>query len=403
MALFSYTAKDINGQTIKGRFEAKSREDVIAYIKDKKHYPISIEEEHSSWNTNLDFPMTQKVKLRDLALFCRQFATTLYAGITVVDSINILRKQTSNKRFSQALGKVYDDLLKGNSLSFAMSKEAKVFPYLLINMVETGEISGNLDGIMDDMANHFEKKHKLNQKIKSALTYPIILSTVALVVVIIMITFVMPTFVNMFDSFGAELPAATKVLLSISYSLKNFWFIYLILIGVSGYLLYKYLRTPKGKILYHRIILKLPVFGPLNTKIVMERFASTISLLLSSGVDILQAMEIVQKVVANVYIEKSLFEVRDGVRKGFALGKTMEATGSFPPLIYQMVEVGENSGTLDFVLKKVADFYQTEVETAVTRLTTMIEPIIILVLGLVIGYIVISMVLPIFDLYNVIG
>ncbi|WP_193708387.1 type II secretion system F family protein [Alkalibaculum sporogenes] len=403
MITYEYIAKDKNGKTIKGTHSAESREEVLNFIRGKQFFPLKIDEQKASWNFDVNLDIVLKVKVRDLALFCRQFATTLRSGITVVDSISILRKQSSSKKLSQTLNMVYDEILKGNSLSASMAMEPKVFPFLLINMVETGEVSGNLDNVMDDMAKHFEKEYKLHQKVKGALTYPIVVSIVSVVVVVLLLTFVMPTFVKMFDSFGAELPGATKLLMTISDSIKNHWLIYLLVISISYYSLNKYIKTSSGKLTYHKFLLKMPIFGQLNNKIIMERFASTISVLLSSGVDILQAVEIVERVVGNEHIKKSLVQVRDGVRKGFGFGKTMEATGSFPPLVYQMVDVGENSGTLDFVLQKVADFYESEVETTIGQLTTLIEPLIIVVLGGIVGFIVIAMVLPIFDLYNVIG
>jgi len=402
LTTYEYTAKDKNGDSVNGTHDAESREEVLNFIRGKQLFPLKIDIKKASWNFDVNIDI-QKVKVRDLALFCRQFATTLRSGITVVDSISILRKQTTSKKLSQVLDMVYDEILKGNSLSASMAKEPKVFPFLLINMIETGEVSGNLDNVMEDMADHFEKEYRLGQKVKGALTYPIVVSIVAVLMVALLLTFVMPTFVSMFDSFGAELPGPTKLLMGISDSLKYFWYLYILIIGTSTYLIKKYINTPQGRHRYDKFLLKMPIFGALNTKVVMERFASTISVLLSSGVDILQAIEIVQRVVGNEHIKESLEQVREGVRKGFGLGKTMEATGSFPPLVYQMVDVGENSGTLDFVLQKVADFYESEVETAIGQLTTMIEPLIIIVLGGVVGFIVISMILPIFDLYDVIG
>lgn len=403
MPIYKYAAKDINGRTIKGTFEAKSKDDVLQFIRGKQCFPLKIEEEKTSYNVDVNFEFAQNVRVRDLALFCRQFATTLRSGITVVDSVSILRRQTTSKKLGQVLEGVYDDILKGNSLSAAMAKEPKVFPFLLVNMIETGEVSGNLDNIMEDMADHFEKEYRLSQKVKAALTYPIVVCVIAILVVVLLLTFVMPTFISMFDSFGAELPGPTKLLMAISNSFKYFWYGYILIIVVGTFMIKKYIKTPRGRLRYDKFLLNMPLFGQLNTKVIMERFASTISVLLSSGVDILQAVEIVERVVGNEYIKESLEQVRDGVRKGFGLGKTMESTGSFPPLVYQMVDVGENSGTLDYVLQKVADFYESEVETAIGQLTTMIEPLIILVLGGIVGFIVISMVLPIFDLYNVIG
>lgn len=403
MPKFHYSAKDLRGVTIKGEFEAKSRDDVLAFIREKEYIPLEISELKGNWNTDINQTLIQKVKTKDLAIFCRQFASTLHSGITVADSLNILKKQTSNKKLAQVLEFIYDDILKGNALSASMAKEPKVFPFLLVSMVETGEVSGNLDNVMENMAEHFEKEHKLNQKVRSALTYPIVVSIIAVAVVVILLTFVMPTFVSMFSSFGGTLPLPTRILMGFSDSIRKFWYLYILFSIIIIYGFRKYIQTDGGRTAYDRFLLRMPIFGSLNTKIVMARFASTLSIMINSGVDILQAMEVIQRVVGNQYIKESIDQVRDDVRKGFSLGKSMESTGSFPPLVYQMVEVGENAGTLDYILGNVADFYDAEVDTSVSQLTTLIEPLIMVVLGVVIGFIVISMIMPIFDLYNIIG
>ena len=403
MAVYQYKAKDKTGRTIKGHFEAQSREEVLKYMRERSYYPLNVEIQKRSWNININLDINKRVKVRDLAIFCRQFATTLKSGITVVEGLSLLSKQTVHKKLSQVISDICDDILKGSSLSEAMGKESSVFPNLLISMVESGEASSNLDRVMEDMADHFEKEHKLNQKIKSAFTYPVIVSIVAVLVVGLLLTFVMPTFVGIFDSFGSELPFPTKMILSISSSLKNFWYVYLFITSITIYSVKKYIDTPKGRFIIDKLKVKIPVFGELNNKVFMERFASTISVLLSSGVDILDAIEIVQKVVGNEYIKASLEKVKIGVREGYGLGKTIESTKVFPPLVYQMIDIGERSGSLDYVLRKISTFYEDEVENSIQQLTTMIEPLIIVFLGGIVGFIVISMILPVFDLYNIIG
>jgi type IV pilus assembly protein PilC len=403
MATYLYTAKDLSGNTIKGSFEAASRDEVVTLIRERKYIPINIEEE-KSYKLSMNLELTgKKVKLRDLALFCRQFATTLRSGITVVDSLDILKKQSSSKKLKEVVEKVHEDVQKGNALSYAFSKEPKIFPPLLTNMVETGEVSGTLDDVMDKMATHFEKEYKINQKVKSAVTYPIVVSVVAVAVVVMLLTFVIPTFVQMFATFNAELPLPTRILLALSDSMQKFWFIY---IGVIVFLVYafkKYASTPEGRLRVDQFKLKMPVFGDLNTKIAMSRFASNLSVMLNSGVDIIQAVEVVQRVVGNEFLKTRLDDVKDGIRKGYGLGMSMEQNGAFPPLVYQMVDVGENSGTLDYVLEKVSDFYESEVDTAISQLTTIIEPLIIVVLGFVVAFIMVSMLLPMFDLYGAIS
>ncbi|QSX08655.1 type II secretion system F family protein [Alkalibacter rhizosphaerae] len=404
MATYSYTAKDMNGKTIKGTFEAATQDEVVGLIREKRYIPVEIKEERqkSKLSTDVTF-FEKKVKLRDLALFCRQFATTLRSGITVVDSLDILKKQSTNKKLQRVVEALHEDVQKGNSLSSAFAKEPKIFPSILVNMIETGEVSGNLDEVMDKMAYHFEKEYRINQKVKSAITYPIVVSIVAVSVVILLLTFVVPTFVTMFASFDAELPGPTKALIAISDSIKNFWYVYILVIGAAILLYRRYVSTKQGRLKVDEIKLKIPAFGELNNKIAMNRFASNMEVMLTAGVDIIQAVDIVEKVVGNEYIRESLWDVKDGIRKGFGLGASMENNGAFPPLVYQMVEVGETSGTLDYVLGKVSDFYETEVDTAISQLTTILEPIIIVVLGIIVAFIIISMLLPMFDLYSIIS
>lgn len=403
MAVYHYKAKDKMGRSIKGRLEAQNEEEVLQYIRERSYYPLNVESPYKSWNININLNTNKKVRVRDLAIFCRQFATALAAGITVVEGLHLLSKQAANKNLSQLISNIYDEILKGNSLSKSMGKESSVFPNLLISMVESGEASGNLDRVMEDMANHFEKEHKLNQKVKSALTYPIMVSVVAVVMIGLLLTFVMPTFVSIFNSFGSQLPLPTKIILWISNSLKEFWYIYLIVMSITTYSLKRYTNTPKGRFMADKCKVKIPLFGELHNKVFMERFSSTLSVLLSSGVDILDAIDIVQKVIENEYIRISLEKVKIGLREGYGLGKTIESTKAFPPLVYQMIHIGERSGSLDYVLKKIALFYEDEVENSIQQLTTMIEPLIIVVLGGLVGFIVISMILPVFDLYNIIG
>lgn len=404
MATFSYTAKDMNGKTIKGTFDAANRDQVVGLIREKRYIPVEIKEVQAKSALSKEVSFLQpKVKLRDLALFCRQFATTLRSGITVVDSLDILRKQSSNKTLQKVVDGLHEDVQKGNSLSSAFAKEPKIFPSILINMIETGEVSGNLDDVMDKMAYHFEKEFKINQKVKSAVTYPIVVSIVAIGVVIMLLTFVVPTFVNMFASFDAELPLPTRILIGISDGLKNYWYIYIIVIVAAIFLYRRYASTPQGRMKVDEIKLKVPIFGPLINKIAMNRFASNMAVMLTSGVDIIQAVDIVEKVVGNDFIRTRLEDVKDGIRKGYGLGMSMEQNGAFPPLVYQMVDVGETSGTLDYVLEKVSDFYETEVDTAVSQLTTVLEPVIIVVLGVIVAFIIISMLLPMFDLYSIIS
>ncbi|HCX64279.1 MAG TPA: type II secretion system protein F [Eubacteriaceae bacterium] len=404
MANYYFIAKNEKGDTIKGNYQAENTESVIQFLRQKSYIPIEVDVERKPiLSKEISFKKSQKVKTKDLALFCRQFATTLRAGITVTESLLILKKQTSNKHLQKIIENMYEDVQKGESLSATFSKEPKVFPRILTSMVETGEISGALDEIMDNMAVYFEKEYKINQKVKSAITYPIIVSIVALLVVILLITFVIPTFVQMFDSFDAQLPLPTKILLALSSSMRSYWYLYIAAVGLLIYGIKKYAETDTGKQVFDRWFLRMPIFGDLNMKIAMARFSINLSILLNSGVDIIRAVEIVERVVGNSHLRKKIMEVKEDIRQGYGLGLSMEKSGAFPPLVYQMIDVGENSGTIDEILQKVSEFYEMEVDSAVGQLTTIIEPLIIVVLGGVIAFIMVAMLLPMFDLYGIIA
>lgn len=401
MPKFVYIAKNDRGRTTKGILEVPKQEDVVAILKGRNYYPIKIKPHRAM--VELDFSKYKRIKVKDLAIFCRQFATTLRSGIPVVDSLEILHRQTENKKFAEIIAEVYEVIQKGHPLSEAMAAHPKVFPMILIHMVESGEISGTLDTVMERMAIHFEKENRINQKLKSAMTYPIVVSIVAILVVMFLLTFVMPTFVGMFDSMGGELPFVTRLLMGISSALKRFWYLFLVMFIILGYMYDRYRRTPEGKYRIDKFKLRIPIFGKVQKKVLVSRFTRTMSSLLNSGIDLLQALEVVQRVMDNSYINERMELVEEGARKGLGLAEPIMNAGIFPPMVYQMIKVGEDTGSLDFVLEKTSDFYDEEVETAISQMTTMIEPLIIVVLGGVVGFIVAAMILPMFDMYNMIG
>ncbi len=401
MPKFVYIAKNDRGRTTKGILEVPKQEDVVAILKGRNYYPIKIKPHRAM--VELDFSKYKRIKVKDLAIFCRQFATTLRSGIPVVDSLEILHRQTENKKFAEIIAEVYEVIQKGHPLSEAMAAHPKVFPMILIHMVESGEISGTLDTVMERMAIHFEKENRINQKLKSAMTYPIVVSIVAILVVMFLLTFVMPTFVGMFDSMGGELPFVTRLLMGISSALKRFWYLFLVMFIILGYMYDRYRRTPEGKYRIDKFKLRIPIFGKVQKKVLVSRFTRTMSSLLNSGIDLLQALEVVQRVMDNSYINERMELVEEGARKGLGLAEPIMNAGIFPPMVYQMIKVGEDTGSLDFVLEKTSDFYDEEVETAISQMTTMIEPLIIVLLGGVVGFIVAAMILPMFDLYNMIG
>lgn len=399
MPKFEYIAKNYRGETMKGVIDASRYEEAVANLRNKNYFPIQIEAKGTPIQVNLS--KRNKIKIKDLAVFCRQFATTLNAGIPVVDSLEILYKQTENKRFAKIITDLYEVIQKGYPLSEAMAAHSNAFPALLIHMIEMGELSGTLDTAIEKMAEYFENENKLNKKVQSAITYPIVVSILAIVIVIFMLIFVMPTFIGIFDSMEAELPMITQILLAISGGLQNYWYLLVLMILIMFLLINKYGKSQQGKYKIDKIKLKIPILGKVQHKIVISRFTRTMSTLLNSGIDLLQALNVVQKVINNTYMNEKMKVVEERVRKGLGLAESIKDSGIFPPMVYQMIQVGEDTGSLDFILSKTADFYDEEVETSITKMTTMIEPLIIVVLGLVIGFIVIAMILPMFEMYSI--
>lgn len=395
---FKYKAVTDTGQIIEGVHEAQSESEVISMLKSSKYMPISIEQTvDSGASSTINFG---KVKKKDLAIFCRQFYTMLNAGVTIIKCLDILEKQIENKIMRVAVSDVYDKVQKGMTLSEAMRNNPKIFPPILINMVEAGETSGSLDVIMERMAVHYEKEFRIDNKVKGAMVYPAVLATVATGVVVFLMVFVMPTFVSMFEGSGMVLPAPTRALLAISHSIRGFWYIYIIAI-ILIISLFKYFgKTETGEMLYDTINLKIPIFKSVNIKLSTSRFTRTLSTLLSSGIPLMEGIDIVSRVVDNKYIANKLEFAKDEVRKGVPLSLTIKDIGIFPPMVDSMIKIGEESGDLDGILNKSADFYDEEVEVALQKMTEMMQPLMVVIMALIVGFIVISIALPMFDMVN---
>src|SRR5699024_6809729 len=307
------------------------------------YLPISIEETKEKKLKNIRI-FSSSVRKKDIAIFCRQFYTMLHSGINIIDCLNILEKQAENKTFKYAIGQVNEDVQKGISLSQAMGKHEKVFSTLLVSMVEAGEASGTLEDIMERMAIHYEKENNIENKVKTAFLYPVILIIVSIAVVIFLLTVVMPTFINMFESSGSTLPRPTRLLLNMSYRVEKYWFIYIIIIAsiVSGV---KYLKkTLIGKLYLDTIKIKFPGIKKTNIKIITSRFTRTLSTLLSSGIPLIQTIEIVGKVVNNEVVKKGFEKGIENIQKGDSLSTIIKEIGVFPPMVYSMIKVGEESG-----------------------------------------------------------
>lgn len=402
MAEFYYEGKKISGELIKGSMDAETENDVAVALRRQSIFPTKIVKEGSS-SKNIEFKLfNPRVKSKDLAIFCRQFATIIGAGISVVECVDILRKQTENKKLRAALAEVFEDVQKGMTLSMSMKKFKKVFPDMLINMVAAGEISGALDVIMHRMMVHYDKEYKLNRKIQGAMVYPIMLIFFAFGVSYVLLAFVLPSFVSMFLSMGATLPAPTRFLIGISNFLNQFWYIFLLIIFLTIYFFQRSVSSAEGKMKFDDFKLNMPVVGPVNQKVATARFARSMSTMLSSGITILESIDLVTKVIGNQALAFKIQESTERLKKGEGISGPLSQIKAFPPMMISMIRIGEETGALDKMLESTADFYDEEVSYAVEKMVAMINPIILLAMAFVVGFIVLSVALPMFDIVNVV-
>jgi type IV pilus assembly protein PilC len=397
---YRYKAINKSGRMIEGVFDATSEGEVIAMIKGNNYLAVDVKRDIET-EAQIEL-FSPRVKKKDLAIFCRQFFTMIEAGLGIVKCLDILELQTENKTLKVAIGEATEDVQKGLTLSEAMSKHPRIFPSILLSMIEAGEVSGNLDEILERMAIHFEKENKIENKIKSAMIYPAALMFVSIAVVIFMLTFVMPTFVGMFQGTDVPLPGPTKALLAISDSLRNYWYLYFGGIALLSFGTGAYLRTDEGRKNFDMLKLRFPVVKGTTAKVITSRFTRTMSTLMDSGIPLIKSMEVVSRVVNNKVIEERLTASIEEIRKGVPLSRSVRDIGVFPPMVDSMIKIGEESGSLDEILLKTADFYDEEVEVALTKLTSLLEPIMIVGMALVIGFIVIAMYLPMFDMMQTI-
>lgn len=401
MANFKYKAINSEGQRIEGSQSADSESQVREMLLSNQYYPLSIEKENSKNKSSFSFD--RKVKLKDIAVFCRQFYVMLDSGLSIGKTLNILIEQGEKPKLREALIGVNSDIKRGETLASSMGKRKDVFPKLLTSMIDAGERSGNLDIILKRMAEYYEKETKIRGKIKSAMIYPIVLGVVAIIAITFILTFVMPTFVQMFEENNVELPMSTKMVLGTSKMLGKYGIIFFLVLVIGIILLGKYLKSEEGQYKLSVINLKLPVIKKLTQKIVVSRFTRTMGIVSSSGMSLVTSLEIVASVVGNKIAEKELLKVKEKVLKGEGLGDSIMNIKIFPPMLASMVKVGEEAGSLDSILDKTADFYDDELEREIQTATALIEPVMIVVMGVIIGFLLISILTPMFKMYNSIG
>ena len=398
MPRFKYTGRDNKGKN-DGIVTSKSRREAIVALKEQGIKVIQIEDVPESIFTK-EITIGNPVKLQDFVVYLRQFSTLIRAGVTVVESTKILANQTESKHLQRVLFEVEEELRQGNALSEATNKHPKVFTPMFVNMIRAGEASGTLDETLDRLATQFEKQHETKQKIVSALTYPAVLGFVAVGVIIFLLVGVVPTFVSMFSDFGADLPIITKLVLGASEWMQRFWWL-IILLFIAVVIGLSVIRSKKETKYYlDYFLLRMPIFGNLLKKAAIARLTRTLSSLFASSVPILSAIGMVEKIVENEVISEVLAQSKKSLEKGESLTEPMKDHWAFPPLVTQMISIGESTGSLDTMLEKIAVFYEKEVDAATDRLKSLIEPLMIVVLAVIVGTIVTAIMVPMFDIFN---
>ncbi|MFB3165754.1 type II secretion system F family protein [Neobacillus sp. 179-C4.2 HS] len=398
MARYKYSGRDKRGK-IEGTVTAASRREAMAKLKEDGVRVIEMTEVPETLMT-MELTIGNPVKLQHFVIYLRQFATLIKAGVTVVEATEILAVQTESKALKKALIAVEQDLREGNPYSDSVAKHKKIFNSMFINMVKAGEVAGNMDETLEKLADDFEKQHDTVSKVKSALTYPAVIGVLAIGAVIFLLVGVVPTFVTMFEEIGAELPGITKFVLNASGFMQSFWWLIFLIILTFVFTIIYMKKNKRTKYYLDYLLLRMPIFGNMLQKAALARMMRTLSSLFSSSVPILQAMSIVEKVVENEVIAKVIRESRNSLEKGRSMTEPMMGHWAFPPLVTQMISIGESTGALDSMLSKIAEFYEKEVEQGTDRLKSLIEPIMIVFLAGVVGVIVLSIMMPMFSMFD---
>jgi type IV pilus assembly protein PilC len=400
MTAFAYTAINAQGLVSKGVLHAADPVSAKDQLRQQGLLAQSLAEQKTSSAGSTRFA---KIKPKSLQIFSRQFATLIQAGVSIVQALLILEEQTDDKKLTVVIAEIREDVESGVVLSRAMSRHPKVFNRLYVAMIEAGEASGTLDLVLDRVAIQIEKDTKLKRRVKSAMLYPTVVLTFATLVLVGMLMFLVPIFVGIFQSLNGQLPTITQIVVNMSNVLRDYWFIIFPVVGGAIFGLMRYKKTPQGRALWDRLKLKLPMkIGDVVLKVAMARFSRTLATLVSAGVDIVKALEITGTTAGNTVLEEALVNVRQRLNEGARIAQTMSENDVFPPMVSQMVKIGEETGELDKMLSKIADFYEDEVDTAVAALTSIIEPIMMIGVGAMVGVIVISMYMPMFKMLKLV-
>ena len=400
MATFTYTAKRERGGPFSGELAGDSKAAVVAELRRKGFTVLKLDEKRSLPNLNELFEGSTRIKARDKAVFARQFATMINSGLPILRALSILAEQSSNPTLAETLTACRTDVEQGASLSGAMQKHPTVFNDLYISMVKSGETGGSLDNTLLSLAATLEREVYLRGKIKSAMTYPVAVVGLVVLIMSAMLLFVVPQFESIYTQLGGQLPMPTQVLLTMSQLMQKYWYIVVLGAIAARFAFKRYKKTDNGREVIDRLKLRVPVFGALFHKTAISRFASTSAMLLKSGVPILQALDIVTDTVNNRVIARAVQDVQSSVREGESISKPLSKHAVFPPMVVQMIAVGEETGQVDIMLEKVAQFYDQEVEASVDALTSLIEPLLIAVIGGCVGAAVVALYMPMFNIIN---
>jgi len=398
---FDYKVRDRAGTLVEGQLEGDSMALVVRRLREMGYMPISVTPKSAvNLKTEINIPgLSDRVKLREIAVITRQLSTMVDSGLSVVRSLGILAAQVENQTLAKALNEIRLDLEHGSSLSLACAKHPKIFSHLYCTLVQAGEIGGNLDDVLGNLATTIEKQAQLNRTIRSAMTYPMVVLSVMVIIFTAMIVFIVPVFQNLFKTLGGKLPLPTQILIEVSQTITSPWVLLIIAVVIGGIIgLRKWIATEEGRRKWDRLMLKPPIFGPLFHKVALARVSGTLASLIGSGVPILESLDISAETAGNRTIGDVLIEAKNGVREGRPLADPLrQHEDVIPSLFVQMVEVGEQTGALDGMLRKVGEFYDQEVEVTVNNLTALLEPLLTVVMGVGVGIMVISLYLPMFS------
>lgn len=401
MATFAYSARNWEGKVISNEMEGDSKESVVSKLREKGFFVTSIKEKRSSSSLSL-FGMG-KVTTKEVAIFAQMFSVMIGSGVPLVRCLSILQVQMENPAFSKIIGAIRTDVEGGMTFSSALGKHPQVFDNLFVNLVKAGEAGGILDKILDRLAGYLEKAEDLKSKVKGAMTYPVVVVSIAILVVVALIMFVLPQFKSIFQSMNVELPVVTEMLLTTSDIFQAYWFIILPGMALVPICIMHFFKTSQGRRIWDTNILRVPAFGIMMRKVAVARFTRTLGTMIASGVPILQSLEVTAATAGNIVIKEAVDKTRASIREGESIADPLKASAVFPPMVVQMISVGEETGELDKMLMKIAEFYDTEVDNAVKGLTSVIEPIVIVFMGVVIGGIVLAVFMPMLKLVNNVG